>query len=171
MSQGMNRSTFRNMWLLSTLLLLALSFLVFQKGRTEQDEIANQVFQLNSLQSELENAARRALALDELDKLTINEKTATRLDILRHLSLEQSGYDFVVNARQTKQVGDSQFYLRSVTLTANLPYANALALIDRLHATKKIIINKIELKQSATPGDNVGLQLDGTIYGLDKNDS
>lgn len=166
----MNRTTFRNIWLLLMLVMVGLSFLVFRQGQTEQDNIANYTFQLNALKAELENAAKRAVALEELDKLTINEKTATRLDILRHLGLEQSGYDFQVNARQVKVVGESNLDLRVVQLQANMSYDDSMNLMDRLHETKKIVISKIELRKSSESGDKVYLILEGTIYGLEKND-
>ncbi|MFZ2586550.1 MAG: hypothetical protein WAZ18_00270 [Alphaproteobacteria bacterium] len=170
MKTGMTRASFRNTWVLSTLLILGLAFMAFQNGQSEQETIANNTFQLNALRSELDNAARRSIALEELDKLTINEKTATRLDILRHLGLEQSGYDFQVNARQMKTVGDGNLYLRVVKLQMDLPYGEAMALVDRLHETRKIVISKIEMKRSGKPGDNVYMILEGTIYGLEKND-
>lgn len=170
MNQGMNRTTFRNTWILLMLIVVGLAVLVFRQGQMEQDNIAGFTFQLNALKAELENAAKRAIALEELDKLTINEKTATRLDILRHLGLEQSGYDFQVNARQVKVVGESNLDLRVVQLQANMSYDEAMALMDRLHETKKIVISKLELRKSGEAGDKVYFVLEGTIYGLEKND-
>lgn len=166
---GITRRSFRNMSLLLIVLLLSLMLLVFNWSESENEDITQKTYQLNDLSSELENAARRSAALDELDKLTIDEKTATRLDILRHLGLEQTNYNFIVNSRQEKPVADAQLYMRTVQMEAMLPYAQALALVDRLHETRKIVMTRIQLQRSAEPGDMVVLRLEGTIYGLEKH--
>lgn len=169
-TQGVTRRSFRNMSLLLIALLLSLMLLIFNWAQGEGEGITNKTYQLNDLSSELENAARRSAALNELDQLTINEKTATRLDILRHLGLEQTDYNFVVNARTERSVADARLYTRLVQLDAQVPYAAALELVDRLHDTRKIVITRIQLERSAEPGDRVMMRLEGTIYGLDKND-
>lgn len=167
----MNRKSFRNMWLLTIVVLVGLALLAFQTGKSERMSISNQNMNLQSLRVELDNAARRADLLKELDSLTINEKTATRLDILRHLGLEQSGYDFTVNARQIKPVGDATIFQRNVRLETDLSYQGAMKLVDALHETRKIVITSIELKKSGMPGDMVHLTLEGNIYGLEKTDA
>lgn len=166
---GLTRRSFRNMSLLLIALLLSLMLLIFNWAQDESESITNKTYQLSDLSSELENAARRSAALDELDKLTIDEKTATRLDILRHLGLEQTDYSFVVNARTERSVADARLYTRLVQMEARLPYADALELVDRLHDTRKIVITRIQLERSGEPGDMVNLRLEGTIYGLEKN--
>ena len=170
MNSGMTRSTFRNIWILLNLVLLGLAFMAFQWGGQEQETIALHTAQLRTLKSELEHAERRSVALEELNKLTINEKTATRLDILRHLGLEQSDYDFQVNARLVKQISGVNLYLRIIRLQGSISHDQAMALLDRLHETRKIVISKVELKRSTKPGDMVDLVMEGTIYGLEKTD-
>lgn len=169
MNQAIPRTTFRNIWLLTIALMLVIAFTLYRQAVNTQDDMASQQMQLAALRAELDNASRRSLALDKLDGLTINEKTATRLDILRHLGLEQTEYDFQVNTRQARQVGDSSLYLRNVRLEGDMPYAQALDLLDRLRATNKIVLNKMTLRASPKTGDNVHMILEGTIYGLDKN--
>lgn len=166
---GVTRSSFRNMSLLLIGLLLSLMLLIFNWAGGEQDAIIAKTNQLNDLSNELENAARRSAALEELDKLTIDEKTATRLDILRHLGLEQTGYIFNVQARTERGVADAKLYTRLVQLEAEVSYSEALELVDRLHETRKIVINSIEVERNGTPGDHVTLRVEGTIYGLEKN--
>ncbi|MCP5405690.1 MAG: hypothetical protein H6922_05670 [Pseudomonadaceae bacterium] len=168
---GLSRSSFRNVWILLTLAMLGGSFFVFQTTQGYKDDIQRKNASLRSLKSELDNAARRAEALKELDGLTINEKTATRLDILRHLGLEQSGYKFDVNGRQVMNIGNAVLYQRMVRLVADLPYAQAMALVDQLHETRKIVINQVELRRSTSPGDKVNITIEGKIYGLEKNDA
>ena len=166
---GVTRKSFRNMALLLIALLLSLMMLIFNWAQGESENIVNKTYQLNDLSSELDNAARRSAALEELDKLTINEQTATRLDILRHLGLEQTDYSFVVNARTERSVADARLYARLVQMEAQLSYAGALELVDRLHDTRKIVITRIQLERPSNPGDMVRLRLEGTIYGLEKN--
>ena len=102
MSRGLQRQTFRNIWILSMILLAVLAFAFYNYALTQKERATNQQMQLGSLQTELENASRRSQSLDKLDQLTINEKTATRLDILRHLGLEQTDYQFQVSGNQTR---------------------------------------------------------------------
>jgi hypothetical protein len=168
LSPGITRSSFRNMSLLLIALLLSLMMLIFNWAQGEAESITQKTYQLTDLSNELENAARRSAALDELDKLTIDEKTATRLDILRHLGLEQTNYTFSVNARNDRTIADANLYTRMVQMEAQLPYGDALDLIDRLHETRKIVITRIQLERSTQTGDKVMLSLEGTIYGLEK---
>lgn len=168
MSKGITRSTFRNITLLMTIGLLLAAVLVFRWASQAGQNIENRMFELANLQQELQNAARLSAALSDLDQLTIDEQTATRLNILRHLGLEQSTYNFSISSKQIRAVGDASLFLRDVVLTATLPYAGALALADRLHNTKKIVINSLQVRPSSLAGDNVELVLSGTIYGLEK---
>lgn len=167
----MNRKSFRNIWILTMVVIVGMVFVAYRSAEDAKMAIRSRNFDLRNLQVELDNAARRAELLKELDSLTINEKTATRLDILRHLGLEQSGYEFIVNARQVKIIGDANLYQRMVRLSTDIPYANAMMLIDRLHETRKIVINKIEMKRSSQMGDKVSITIEGNIYGLEKNDA
>lgn len=169
MNQGLSRKSFRNIWILMMMALLGLAMLVFNQGNDARDDIAGKTAQLADLTRELDNAARRSAALQELDKLTIDEKTATRLDILRHLGLEQTNYNFSVNGRQNRVIGDATLYVRIVRLEADLPYNDAMALIDRLYDTRKIVINKIQVGRSGKLGDMVSIVIEGNIYGLDKH--
>jgi hypothetical protein len=169
MGQGLSRASYRNIWLLLLLMLLGLALMVFNMGRGARQEIDTKTMQLNNLTRELDNASRRSTALTELDKLTINEKTATRLDILRHLGLEQTDYAFAVNAHQDRIIGDTTLYLRSVKLEAQLSYDDAMNLLDRLQDTRKIVLSKITIGRSSDVGDKVSLSIEGTIYGLDKH--
>lgn len=168
MSKGITRSSFRNITLMMTVGLLLSAMLVFRWASQAGQDIENRMFELANLQQELQNAARLSAALSDLDQLTIDEQTATRLNILRHLGLEQTNYNFNISSKQIRTVGDSNLFLRDVVLTASLPYSAALALADRLHNTKKIVINSLQLRPSSLPGDNVEIVLSGTIYGLEK---
>ena len=169
MNQGLQRSSFRNIWILSMVLIVGIAFFVYQQAIAQRDMIADSQMQLSDLNAELDNASRRAQALDKLDKLTIDERTATRLDILRHLGLEQTDYGFTVNTKIGRQIGDATLYLRNITLDVDLPYAQALELADKLYAMKKIVVGRMSLQVSQYTGDKVHLTLEGTIYGLEKN--
>lgn len=168
----MKRSAYRNLMLTALFMMMAISTFIFTRGQNAEQEILNEKNQLTKLKQELENAARLSAALTELDQLTINEQTATQLDILRHLGLEQTDITFNVESREVRAVGDTNLYVRTVRVEGSLPYPSALYLADRLHNTKKIVMTSLQIEQAqsrqATKKDLVRLRLLGKVYGLDK---
>lgn len=169
----MTRTAYRNLMLALLVLFAGLAVFLFMKCQTFEEQIVDRQNDLTRLGQELENANRLNIALTELDQLTINEKTATQLDILRHLGLEQSDLKFTAEARDVQAIGNTSLYVHTVRLEGDLAYPAALNLFDRLQNTKKILINNIEINRANvnTSGDNmVSIVLSGRIYGLDKAD-
>ena len=80
---------------------------------------------------------------NQLDDFTIDERNATRLDILRHLELQATGYDFRLEASQSVDAGGVSLFTRQFILKATLPYAQALALADRIHNNPKVVIQSL----------------------------
>jgi hypothetical protein len=163
------RQGFTKLMLLITVLLLLAAVLVFRQTQAQGEELAMKQQGLAELQNELDNMAKLSTLLNQLDSLTIDEKTSTRLNLQRHLGLEQSGYKFDVLSKQNRQLDSVALYLRQIEIDTELPYAAALALADRLHNTKKIVLNRLTLSRSSAPGQMVQLKYAGTLYGLDKN--
>lgn len=166
----MIRSTYRNLMLLMLVLCFGLSFYLFRKTQDVQLEIGTFQNDIIRLRQELENAQSLNVALNELDNLTITEQTATQLDILRHLGLEQSKLNFMLESREEQLIGDTRLYVHNVRITGSMPYETALNLSDKLQSTKKIVLDVIELTNQ--PGDTnnfIGFALSGKIYGLEKN--
>ncbi len=166
----MIRSTYRNLMIGILLACFALAYYLFTTSQDFQLEIQRLNNDRIRLNQELENMQNLNVALTELDNLTITEQTATQLDILRHLGLDKSDYDFQLEARDVQNIGGTSLYIHTVQVSAKLPYAEALALCDRLQNTKKIVINEITL-DAPPPNTNdnlIGLTLRGNIYGLDK---
>lgn len=164
----MTRSAYRLFMVLSLVFILGLTVFVFYRGQNESTEILNRQNQLVRLKQELENAARLSAALVQLDQLTINEQTATQLDILRHLGLEQTDVTFTIESREIRTVGSTNLYIRTVRIGSVLPYPASLYLLDKLNNTKKIFINQIEITPSQEQGDKVRMEMRGRVYGLDK---
>lgn len=167
----MTRTAYRNLMLGLLVLFTGVAVFLFVKCQSIEEQIIENQNNLTRLSQERENARRLNLALSDLDQLTINEKTATQLDILRHLGLEQSDVDFRLESRELRAVGATSLYVHNVRLVASLPYPAALYLCDRLQNTKKIILNTIELSAANNGGvasSNIQMQLTGRIYGLDK---
>lgn len=166
----MIRSTYRNLMLLMLLLSFGVSFYLFRKTQDVQLEIGSFQNDIIRLRQELENAQSLNVALNELDNLTITEQTATQLDILRHLGLEQSNLNFTVESRDEQVIGDTRLFIHNVRIGGNMPYETALNLSDKLQSTKKIVLDAIEL--TVLPGDAnnfINFTLAGKIYGLEKN--
>lgn len=166
----MTRTGYRNLMFSLVVLFAGLAVFLFMRCQTFEEEIVNRQNELTRLGQELENAYRLNIALTELDQLTINEQTATQLDILRHLGLEQSDLRFTAESRDVQTIGNTSLYVHAVRLEGDIAYPAALNLFDRLQNTKKILINKIEISRPGTDnGDNqVSIVLGGRIYGLDK---
>lgn len=166
----MIRSTYRNVMIATLLACFGLAYYLFVTSQDFQLQIQQANNDLIRLNQELENMRNLNVALTELDNLTITEQTATQLDILRHLGLDKSDYNFQLEARDVQNIGGTSLYIHTVQVSAQLPYAEALGLCDRLQNTKKIVMSEITLDApppSATD-NNVGLIIRGNIYGLDK---
>jgi hypothetical protein len=165
----MIRSTYRNIMLGMLVVSFGLSFYVFRKTQDKQLEIADRQNDITRLNQEFDNAKSLDVALTELDSLTITEQTATQLDILRHLGLEQSELDFQMESRDMKTIGNTNLYIHNVRISGKMPYETALGLCDRLQNTKKIMLDGVELSASAQADtSDISLVLTGKIYGLDK---
>jgi hypothetical protein len=165
----MIRSTYRNLMLGLLGVCFGISFFVFRTSQNYQSDISNRESDIIRLGQEYDNAQSLDVALKELDSLTITEQTATQLDILRHLGLEQSTLDFNLESRESQSMGATTLYIHNVRIAARMPYPAALQLADRLQNTNKIILNAIEL--APTPGtdsSDIALTITGRIYGLDK---
>lgn len=166
----MIRSTYRNLMIGVLLACFGLSYYLFTTSQDFQLQIQQNNNDLIRLNQELENMQNLNVALTELDNLTITEQTATQLDILRHLGLDKSDYNFQLEARDQQSVGGTSLFIHTVQVSAKLPYAEALALCDRLQNTKKIVMSEITLDapQPSANDNLVGLTIRGNIYGLDK---
>lgn len=165
----MIRSTFRNVMLLLLVASFGVAFFVFRKTQDMQMETNLRQNEIIRLRQELENTQSLNVALNELDNLTITEQTATQLDILRHLGLEQSNLSFELESRDIQSIGATSLYVHNVRIRGSMPYEIALQLADRLQGTKKIVFDAIEI--AAQPGNldgHIDVNLAGKIYGLEK---
>ena len=165
----MTRTSFKNLSLLVIALLLMASFIVFRKGQEFQTQIEKSNKKKERLTRDLRTSNQLSVALSTLDKLTIDEQQATRLDILRHLSLEKSELDFGVSSKAERKIGATRLFARTFTLKGELPYNRVLEQIDWLHGTKKVAINEIVLEPGKSYGDAVKFRVGGVLYGLDKS--
>lgn len=170
--KGMKRSSFRNVMLVVLLALIGGAVFLFFRCQGLEDQIIARQGNLIRLKQELENASRLNIALTELDQLTINEQTATQLDILRHLGLQQSKLDFAIQSRDVRNIGGTSLYVYGVQVSGPIAYPAALTLCDRLQSTNKIHIESIQLQPDGQRRKNmVNFTLTGNIYGLVKNEA
>jgi hypothetical protein len=165
----MTRTGQRNLILIccGALVILAGLFYLQSQKSLEAAKVLGQ--ERDGLQRELANVSRRAATLTELNQLTIDERTATQLNILRHLGLAKMDIDFRLSARDTRQMGVDNLYVRTANIQTQVPYAEALKLLDMLHANRKMVLTEITLLAGRPEkDDDVTLRVNGRIYGLEK---
>jgi hypothetical protein len=164
----MTRSSARRLWLIIVLGLLAAAYFVYQKGQDLQTQIASTESRRIQLTNDLRKGNQFSAALTDLDNFTINEQNATTLDILRHLDLEESNMNYETRSRTVRPVAGVNLYTRRFALSGVMPYGEALNQTDWLHNTNKVVIDRVEIRPGEGYGDVVQLQIEGTLYGLDK---
>ncbi len=168
----MKRTVFRNIWLFLIFVLGVSAWLLYQQANGLAAQIDRVDGNLLLLNRERNNVEQLSKALEQLDSLTVDERYTTRLDLLRHLDLETANHEFIVRSPQTKEIGNTALYIRDFTLMATMPYADALALADRLHANGKTVLSSYKvttiLRNQELYGDWVNLEINGAIYGLEK---
>lgn len=164
----MTRSASRRLWLLIIGLLLIGAYVAFKKAQTLQGDIALAEERRVQLNRDLRQGNIFSAALSDLDKFTINERQATTLDILRHLDLQESSLNYETRSIVSRSVGGVILYTRRFALRGTMSYAEALAQVDWLHNTNKVVIDRVTLDAAEGYGDVVNVQIEGTLYGLEK---
>lgn len=165
----MRRQTFRNVALLVFGLLLLASWLFWQRTSSVHQRIQRSEASIELLTRDLRASNRRAKMLEDLDQLTIDENSATRLDILRHLNLEQSELEFSLNSKSVQTINGTDLHIRNFTIHApSLSYGKTLETIDWLHSSGKVTLQQITIKPGDDYGDSVDVELKGVLYGLEK---
>lgn len=165
----MTRSTFRRLWLLGLLLIVATSLFVYRKAETLDKEISYAEIQRASLEEELNLGSQISADLATLDSLTINERESTKLSVLRNLNLENTNLTFEIQSKVEQVIGAATLFSRRYVFRGALPYADALTQIDQLHNTKKAVIDSIFIQpDQQAGGDVVSFEVGGVVYGLEK---
>ena len=165
----MTRQLFRNVSLLIMAVLLITVWLLWGQVQQAQSTVQSTEDAVTSLQRELRASSKRAEALAEVDRLTIDENNATRLDVLRHLGLEESALEFTLNARTERPIGTTTLFVRNFSVVgAGLAYHEALELVNYFNASQKVAVQQVILTPGDGYGDSVNLQVSGVLYGLAK---
>jgi hypothetical protein len=167
----MNRRGILTLWGVLLVMLLVGTLVVFEFNSSETIVIQQHQSDLAASRQELENVSRLSTALKKLDQLTIDENTATRLEILRHLQMENNDYNIVIGARSPHVVGSVALTQRQITITADLSYADAMALADRVYNQGRMNVTGVTLSNAPdNSGAEVEIKIEGMLYGLDKHE-
>ncbi len=165
----MNRSSLRSTSLLVVALCSAAGMGCYYQSTKKLVEIDGLNSEKYQRQEELNNINRLSSQLDELDSLTLDERVATQLDILRHLGLSQMDLTFQIDARETQQASGVNLFIRGMRIENTMTYSSALKLIDMLQANRKMMIKNVEFfPGDPTKVDSVRVSLSGKIFGLEK---
>lgn len=166
---NMTRSNFKKIWLLAVGVFLCISIYMYQQGENYQAKVMRESSKKSQLKSTLRVGNKLSADLVKLNSFTINEKGATKLDVLRYLGLETTDLNVEISGKSAKKGGKITLYEREFTMTGMLPYADVLDQIDTIHNTKKVIITEISLSEAKKSiGDFVSFDVKGVMYGLDK---
>jgi hypothetical protein len=165
----MTRTTSKRIWMFVIVALLGGALFSFIKTQDFQTILVQKEGQRQRLNTELRRGNQFNIDVGELDNLTINERTATVLEILRHLGMEDSTMRYQTRAKTTRKIGAASVYTRRFSLEGVMSYQNALAQIDQLNDTNKVVLNKVMLEPGEGFGNIVNLYIEGTLYGLDKS--
>jgi hypothetical protein len=167
----MNRRSVLTLWAVLLVMLLIGTLVVFKFSSSEKTVIQQRQSDLAASRQELENVSRLSTALKKLDQLTIDENTATRLEILRHLQMENNDYNIIIGSRSPHVVGSVSLTQRQITIIADLSYADAMALADRVYNQGRMNVTGVTLSNAPdASGAEVEVKIDGMLYGLDKHE-
>lgn len=164
----MTRTSFRRVWVVGIFLLLSAAVYMYRAGEDYQKEISQASTKREQLIRDLRASNQLSAALVDLDNFTIDEQGITRLDLLKHLNLQESSLQFKPGRRSEKKIGTTTLYMREFTLSGTLPYAAALEQLDALYNTKKVVLDRMELAAGRGFGDAIEFDVTGTLYGLEK---
>ena len=165
----MTRSGFRRLWLLVLIVLMAVSYFVYNKTTDKKSQIDRQIVAKGRLIDEREASKMMASKLEKIDELTLHEQDATFLDILRFLSLEEErAFEFSSGTKVSQSVGDIMLFERNFVLKGSLPYRIAQQRIDELYENPRITVLGVKMQHINKPGEIVAVEVSAKMYSLDK---
>ncbi len=165
----MTRSGFRRLWILVLVVLMGASYLIYNKTSDKQLQINSQLQTKKLLILQRESIQSMAEKLRYIDELTLHEQDATRLDILKFLSLEEDrSFEFVPGTKIYLPVGSVQIYERGFDLKGTMPYKQMQKKLDELYENERIVLKDIEIEHVDEPGSLVRVKVAAKMFALDK---
>lgn len=166
----MTRTKFKWFCITAIVIVLGTALFAFNKTQDMKLEIARAEREKDRLTRKLRAGAQVSADLKKLDDLTIDQNTSTKLDVLRYLGLEDRDIEFVERGQTSRKIGTSILFVRNFTLKPmeEVGYSDALRLVDWMHNNKAAVVNDIVLKGGNGYGDVTDLEIQGTLYGLQK---
>jgi hypothetical protein len=166
----MTRSALLNLMLLVLLVCGAVTGLLWWYVQRAEAKLIELRIDLETRKTELANLHQMTEAQTRLDALTLDERTTTQLELLKHLGLEKMELSFEIAAREEQPVGDTSLITRGIVISLDQSYPDQMAFIEKLYGNGKLQIAKIELRRAIVAGiaDPVALRLEGKIYSIEK---
>lgn len=166
----MTRSSFRRAWLITLALMLGVA--MYAKGEYEDALSKSHLMEkaVDRLTAERRSGSQITASLSDLDSRTIDQKSSTRLDLLRYLGLEESRLTIDFGTPSTKRVGNAELTVRTLLVSGKISYEDAMNQLDYFYNTKKVAIKSIELLAvgSVNYDSTIEFTLKGEIYALHK---
>ncbi len=166
----MKRTTFKYLWLATVFFLLISSFFVYRQSLSMQSDIDRASMRLEQLKRDLRASEQLSIDLAALDDLTMNEKNATKLDVLRHLGLAESNYKYNGGSRSERRLGNTRLYIRRFTLQGEDTYEQVINQLNVLNDNQKVSLHGFTLAPGKGYGDTVAFSAEARFYALDKKE-
>lgn len=167
--KGISRTAARRFTLVIVLVLLLGASYVYSLGNDVRLEINIRKQTANRLRQTIDTGNVYSAARADLDNLTIDEDNSTTLAILRHLDLQNSKLTYRTKSKSTKSIGGTTLIIRKFELIGEASYQEILSQLDWLQTSKKAILMKAILRPGIEYGNSVQVEIEGLLYGLDKN--
>ena len=125
---------------------------------------------VDKLVAERRSWSQMTAFLADLDSRTIDQKSSTRLDLLRYLGLEESRLKIEFGNPSTKRIGNAELTVRRLDIEGQMLYEDALNQLDYFYNTKKIAIKSVELRSigAVNYDSTIRFFLKGEIYAIHK---
>ena len=168
-NNGISRIAAKRFTLVSVLGLLLMASYIYSLGNQARLDVDLRKQTADRLRQDIDLGNVYSAARADLDNLTLDENNSTTLAILRHLDLQNSKLTYFTKSKTVKNIDGTTIITRKFELTGETTYQEILSQLDWLQTSKKAVLTKAVLRPGSGFGNSVYVQIEGLLYGLDKD--
>ncbi|MCP4355834.1 MAG: hypothetical protein GY793_09445 [Proteobacteria bacterium] len=166
---GISRIAAKRFTLISVLSLLFVTSYIYSLGNKVRLDVDLRKQTADRLRQDIDLGNVYSAARADLDNLTLDENNSTTLAILRHLDLQNSKLTYFTKSKTVKNIDGTTIITRKFELKGETSYQEILSQLDWLQTSKKAVLTKTLLRPGTDFGNSVYVEIEGLLYGLDKN--